>query len=115
MAFFNWSEKRIARRLAKQQLATIRSLSEAGADLPRKELYRRALMEGAGCDADRAAALVTSAERGISWWPHERDLDFREVVHQLAVSEYAEQRGNEQHGTTVVFRDIIDRIIPADL
>jgi hypothetical protein len=115
MALFHWSEKRFARRLAKQQLASLHAVRSAHPDLQGTELYQPVLMRGLGYDAGRAATVVDTAERSISWWPHDRELRFRDVVHYVAVSEFAQRSAREHPGTTVTFRDIIDRIIPADV
>jgi hypothetical protein len=115
MGIFHFAQKRFARRLAKEQLALIRILRAANPDLPRKELYKQALMRRTGYDAERAGSVVATAERGISWWPHERDLTFREVVHYLAVNEYGARSGSDEPGTSVDFRDIVNHVIPADL
>jgi hypothetical protein len=73
------------------------------------------LMLRPGYDAEWAHALVRQAEAGVSWWPHDRDRTFRDVVHYLAVSEYLDRKPAERSGTHVVFREIIDKLIPADL
>jgi hypothetical protein len=115
MPCFYWAEKRFARALAKELLGFHRAVRSESPDLPKLEIYARALMLHSGCDAERARHLVRQAEAGVSWWPHDRDLTFRDVVHSLAVSEYLERKPAEPGGTHVVFREIIDQLIPADL
>ena len=114
MPVFYRAEKRFARALAKEQLGFYRRVLSENPDLPRLEIYGRTLMLHAGYDAERARALLRQAEASTSW-PHDRDLAFRDVVHYLAVSEYLDGRPAERGGTHVVFREIIDKLISADL
>jgi len=115
LPIFYWAEKRFARALAKEQLGFYRKVLSENPDLPKLEIYSLTLMLRPGYDAERAHALVRQADAGVSWWPHDRDLAFRDVVHHLAVSEHLEQKPAERSGTHVVFREIINKLIPADL
>jgi hypothetical protein len=115
MAVFYWAEKRFARALAKEQLGFYRKVVSENPGLPSLEIYSRTLMHRAGYDTERAHTFVRRAEESVSSWPHDRDLAFRDVVHHLAVSEYLEQQPAERSGTHVVFRAIIDKVIPGDL
>jgi hypothetical protein len=115
LPIFYWAEKRFARALAKEQLGFYRKVLSENPDLPKLEIYSRTLMLRPGYDAERAHALVREAEADVSSWPHDRDLAFRDVVHHLAVSEYLERNPAEGSGTHVVFKGIIDKLIPADL
>jgi len=115
MPMFFWAEKRFARTLAKEQLGLYRKVLGENPDLPKLEIYSRILMLRPGYDAERARNLLRDAEGDVSWWPRDRDLAFRDVVHHLAVSEYLERDPSRTSGTHVNFKAIIHKLIPADL
>lgn len=113
MPFFYWAEKRFARALAKGQLGFYRAVQSENPNLSKMDIYTQALMRHPGYNDERARALVRQTEDGVSWWPHDREPTFRDIVHYLAVSEYT--KAEEHTGTHVVFKKIIDGLIPADL
>ncbi|MDH3729392.1 MAG: hypothetical protein OER77_17815 [Myxococcales bacterium] len=113
MPFLHWAEKRFARALARQQLGFYRAVQNENPSLPKLDLYAQTLMRHPGYDAERARTLVRQTEDGVSWWPHDREPTFRDIVHYLAVTEYT--KGEDHDGTHVVFKKIIDKLIPADL
>jgi hypothetical protein len=115
MRFFYWAERRFAKALARKELALYRAIRAEDPNLPRMDVYRRILLRRPGYDEERVGALLRQAEDGVSWWPHDKDLSLRDVVHYLAVNEYLEREKTERKGTHVVFRDIIDKQIPAEL
>jgi hypothetical protein len=115
MPVFYCAERRFARALAKEQLEFYGKARSENPGMPKLELYSQTLMLCPGYDSKRAHALVSDAEADVSWWPHDRDLTFRDVVHHLAVSQYLEGKPADRSGTHVVFREIIDKLIPADL
>jgi hypothetical protein len=115
VSLWNWPEKRYATRLARRLLAALTRVREAHPTLTAKEQYAKALMQALDCDAERAAELISDAEDSVSWWPHDKELNFRDLVHFVAVTLYMAECGAQRAGTTVVFRDIIYKRIPERL
>jgi hypothetical protein len=115
MSLWSWPEKRYATRVARRLLAALTAIREAHPALTAKERYAQALMQALECDAERAARLISDAEDSVSWWPHDKELNFRDLAHFVAVTLYIAEHGEQRPGTTVVFRDIICKRIPEGL
>jgi YHS domain-containing protein len=80
----------------------------------RSALYRHVVMSRTGHDAAAADAVLRAAEESFASWPASRDLNFRDVVHYLAVSEFLAAHP-ESRWLHADMRRIVQSSIPREL
>lgn len=109
-----WRERRFAAQCARDMLKLHHSLSSRYPELKGQSLYRRVVAARLNDDDLAAEAVLQHAEQSFAIWPVERALNFRDVVHYLAVSQFMAKH----HGARWVYADmrrIVDALIPQHL
>jgi hypothetical protein len=92
----------------------LRALSTRYPELKGKSLYRRVVAARLHDDDLAAEAVLQHAEQSFAIWPVERALNFRDVVHYLAVSQFMALHG-DAHWVYADMKRIVDAIIPHQL
>ena len=80
----------------------------------RSVLYRQVVMSRTGHDAAAANAVLRAAEESFASWPASRELNFRDVVHYLSVSEFLAAHP-ESRWLHADMRRIVQSAIPREL
>ena len=83
-----WRERQSATLCCRELLKVYYAVAEEHPGLDRTALYRRVVMARTGHDQSTADSILRKAEESFASWPAKRDLNFRDVVHYLAVSEF---------------------------
>jgi len=109
-----WRERRFAARCARELLKLHQGLSTRYPELKGKSLYRRVVAARLHDDDLAAEAVLQHAEQSFAIWPVERALNFRDVVHYLAVSQFMALHG-DAHWVYADMKRIVDAIIPHQL
>ncbi|MBV8209182.1 MAG: helix-turn-helix domain-containing protein [Burkholderiaceae bacterium] len=86
--FVGWQEKYSAAKTSRELLKIYNSIRAARPELRKRELYRLVVVERLGGTLAAADAVLARAAESFASWPVERELNFRDVVHYLAVSDY---------------------------
>lgn len=108
-----WRERRFAAACARSMLKQLRDLASHHPELTGPPLYRRVVAARLGSEM-AAEAVLQHAIQSFAIWPVERALNFRDVVHYLAVSEFVATHSN----TRWVYADmkhIVESLVPHDL
>jgi len=108
-----WREKRFAAACARSMLKQHRDLSTRYPELKGPSLYRRVVAARVGSDL-AAEAVLQHAEQSFAIWPVERALNFRDVVHYLAVSEFVATHSNTRWVLADMKR-VVESLIPHNL
>lgn len=82
-----WRERRLAARCCRRLLGLYETVAAEHPQLIGSSLYLEVVAMHNGCDASAAQDVLRDAEQSYAIWPVERELNFRDVVHYLAVSE----------------------------
>lgn len=108
-----WRERRFAARCARDMLELHCKLSTRYPELKGTSLYRRVVASRVGDDMV-AETVLQHAQQSFAIWPVERALNFRDVVHYVAVSEFIKthKRAGWVHAD---MRRIVEAMIPQDL
>lgn len=109
-----WRERRYARECARDMLTHHRAVSTQYPELKGASLYRRIVAARLGGDTLAAQAVLEHATQSFAIWPVERPLNFRDVVHYLAVSQYVATHP----GTRWVHADIkrvVETLVPSTM
>lgn len=89
---FTWllarRERRYARDCAREMLKLHHDFSSRFPELKGHSLYRRVVARRLDGNDLVAEAVLHHATQSFAIWPVERELNFRDVVHYLAVSQY---------------------------
>jgi hypothetical protein len=109
-----WRELRFAKKAGRSALAHYRRLRTDRPELIGQALYQTFVCERNAIDESAARAILQRAEASFAAWPNDRDLNFRDVVQYLVISEYLSSHP-ERGGTTVNMTRIIAQIIPGQL
>jgi hypothetical protein len=107
-----WEQRRSAVRFCREMLAMHAKLGAANPGLSGRSLYRLVVAARLGLSDRDADALLLRAEQSYSIWPVERELCFRDVVHYLAVTEFATEDGDlpwVAEYTTGIVNEVIPR------
>lgn len=78
-----WNEKQTARDLSRECLRLHQEVAAAAPQLPTLDRYREVVARQTGLDDDSVRRILQGATSSYAQWPHERDLQFRDVVQYL--------------------------------
>jgi len=92
--FFAWRERRFAAACCQEMLKLYRSVVAVHPELTGTSLYRQIVMARNGASVSEADAVLGWAEQSFAAWPVPRALNFRDVVHYVAVQEFAVSHKN---------------------
>ncbi|MGZ5205619.1 MAG: hypothetical protein ACXWCI_11945 [Caldimonas sp.] len=92
--FVAWQERRFAAACCQEMLKLYRSVVAVHPELTRAPLYRQIVMARSGASPSEADAVLGWAEQSFAAWPVPRALNFRDVVHYVAVQEFAVSHKN---------------------
>jgi YHS domain-containing protein len=109
-----WRERRMAARCCRELLSLYETLAADNPHLSGTSLYEGVVAAHNGCDARAARLALKEAEQSYAIWPVERDLNFRDVVHYLAVREILVADSTLPWAQADIKR-IIDASIPKEL
>jgi hypothetical protein len=107
-----WKQHRSAVRCCREMLAMHAKVGAANPGLSGRSLYRLVVAARLGLSDRAADAVLLRAEQSYSIWPVERELYFRDVVHYLAVTEFATEHGDlpwVAEYTTGIVDEVIQR------
>ena len=109
-----WRERRFAAECCRDLLSLHRAMVQRHPQLGGVELYRHIVVAHVGGDAQVADILLHRAQESYATWPVHRALNFRDVVHYLAVSGYwAVHRGRRWICSDI--RGVVNAAIPHQL
>jgi YHS domain-containing protein len=108
-----WRERRFAATCARQMLELHHDVVMRYPLLQGPDLYRRIVAQRVGDDA-AAQAVLQHAEQSFAIWPAERALNYRDVVHYLAVSEFVATH-RDAHWVYADMKRIVESVIPQGL
>jgi YHS domain-containing protein len=115
---FTWlqarRERRFARECAREMLEFHRDLSTRYPELKGHSLYRRVVARRLEGNDLVAEAVLHHATQSFAIWPVERPLNFRDVVHYLAVSQYVALNPSARWVHADI-RRVVDGLVPAQL
>lgn len=109
-----WRERRMATRCCRKLLSLYETLVADNPHLSGNRLYEGVVAAHNCCDASAARLALKEAAQSYASWPVERDLNFRDVVHYLAVREIFVADSTVPWAQADIKR-IIDASIPKDL
>jgi YHS domain-containing protein len=109
-----WRERRIAARCCRDLLSLYKTVAANHSELRGYSLYQQVVATHHHCDARAAQAVLKEAEQSYASWPANRNLNFRDVVHYLAVSEILAAHSTSPWAEADIKR-IIDAAIPHKL
>ena len=109
-----WRELRFAKKAGRRALAHYHRLRTDRPELIGQALYLAFVRERNAIDESAARAILRRAEASFAAWPNDRDLNFRDVVQYLVISEYLSSHP-ERGGTTVNMTRIIAQVVPGQL
>ena len=104
-----WRERRFAAACCRSLLGLYQRIAADHPELSGVALYLQVVAAHLGGDAAVARRVIEGAEESYAIWPVARALNFRDVVHYLAVIGYC--HGNGVAVSTDV-RPVIDAVIP---
>ena len=107
-----WRERRFVRRISRELLKLYRSMVAANPGLRGRELYRRIVIARLHTDRDSAETLIDQAEDSFAAWPVRRAVNFCDVVHFIAVSEFLATHGDSPWIHANVRQEIASQIPP---
>jgi hypothetical protein len=109
-----WRERQYAADCCRELLGLHEVVAHHHPQLSGVELYRHIVVAHIGGDAQVADTLLHRAQESYATWPVRRALNFRDVVHYLAVSGYwALHRGRRWICSDI--RGVINAAIPHQL
>lgn len=115
---FTWllarRERRYARDCAREMLKLHREFNTRYPELKGHSLYRRVVARRLDGNDLVAEAVLHHATQSFAIWPVERELNFRDVVHYLAVSQYVAMHPGARWVHADIKR-VVDELIPAQL
>jgi YHS domain-containing protein len=109
-----WRERHAATSCCRELLQLYHTVAAEHPGLAGMALYRQVVMARTGHDASTADSILRLAEESFSSWPVSRDLNFRDVVHYLAVSEFLASHP-ESRWIQADMRRIVQSSIPHNL
>jgi hypothetical protein len=113
---FTWllarRERRFARACAREMLEVHDDLRTRFPELKGHSLYRRVVARRLDGNDLVADAVLHHATQSFAIWPVERALNFRDVVHYLAVSQYVALNPAARWVHADIKR-VVDDIVPA--
>lgn len=109
-----WRERRFASECAHTLMKIHQDLSTRYPELQGEVLYRRVVATHLGGDHSAVAAVLRFAHQSFAIWPTERALNFRDVVHYLAVSQFMAEHG-QARWVYADMKRIVNAIVPANL
>lgn len=109
-----WRERRFAAECAHTLMKIHREQSVRYPELHGEMLYRRIVASHLGGDHAAVDAVLRFARQSFAIWPTERELNFRDVVHYLAVSQFMAAHGHARWVYADMKR-IVHAIVPANL
>jgi hypothetical protein len=115
---FSWlqarRERRFARECAHDMLKLHHDFSSRYPELKGHSLYRRVVARRLDGNDLVAEAVLHHATQSFAIWPVERELNFRDVVHYLAVSQYVALHPGARWVHADIKR-VVEDLIPAQL
>jgi hypothetical protein len=109
-----WSEWRFARQAARKALDCRRLLQDAHPNLRGRDFYEAFVCAYAGVGSAAALTILRRAEASFASWPNERELEFRDLVQYLAVSDFLRSHP-KRSGTIANMVRVISNIVPTGL
>lgn len=109
-----WRERRFAAECAHTLMKIHREQSVRYPGVQGEMLYRRIVANHLGGDHAAVDAVLRFARQSFAIWPTERELNFRDVVHYLAVSQFMAAHGHARWVYADMKR-IVHAIVPANL
>ena len=109
-----WRERRFAAECAHTLMKIHDDLSSRYPELQGEVLYRRVVAAHLGGDHVAVDAVLRFAHQSFAIWPTERALNFRDVVHYLAVSQFMAEHGHARWVYADMKR-IVNAVVPANL
>jgi len=109
-----WRERRFASECAHTLMKIHREQTVRYPELHGEMLYRRIVASHLGGDHAAVDAVLRFARQSFAIWPTERELNFRDVVHYLAVSQFMAEHGHARWVYADMKR-IVHAIVPANL
>lgn len=109
-----WRERRFAAECAHTLMKIHHDLSTRYPELQGEVLYRRVVAAHLGGDHVAVDAVLRFAQQSFAIWPTERELNFRDVVHYLAVSQFMAEHGHARWVYADMKR-IVHAIVPGNL
>jgi hypothetical protein len=109
-----WNEKQTARELSRDCLRLYQEVGEAAPQLPAYERYREVVARQTGLDEDSVRRILEGATTSYAQWPHDRDLQFRDVVQYLVALRCLDGEAGAE-GIRSRLESVIREEIPAEL
>jgi YHS domain-containing protein len=109
-----WRERHFAAVCCRELLKLYHTVAAQRPDLARADLYRQIVVERTDSDNTAADTILRLAEESFASWPVSRELNFRDVVHYLAVSEFLDSHKGSRW-VHADMRRIVHSVIPHDL
>jgi len=113
--FVGWQEKSSAAKTSRELLKIYNSVRAARPELRKRELYRLVVVERLGGTLAAADAVLARAAESFATWPVEREVNFRDVVHYLAVSDYLASNSVAAGWTRENLGSVVASLIPENL
>ncbi len=102
-----WQVQRVSRVM----LGRFRGIVRLQPGLERIEVYRLLVQEHVGCDGYTANRILRGAAQSFAVWPEERDLQLRDVIHYVAVTEFLHQRSRPA-GMRSDVQALVNAVVP---
>jgi len=109
-----WRERHFATVCCRDLLKLYHTVAAQRPNLARTDLYRQIVVERTDSDNTAADTILRLAEESFASWPVSRELNFRDVVHYLAVSEFLDTHKGSRW-VHADMRRIVNSAIPHDL
>ncbi len=109
-----WRERHFAVTCCREMVKLYRQVATSHPQLSGMDLYRQVVMARAGVDSTAADAMLERTRESFAEWPVPRALNFRDVVHYLAVSEFVATHSQSRWIQSDMKR-IVETAVPREL
>jgi hypothetical protein len=107
-------EREVVRRTSQRCLALYRRIESEQPDATTQQRYEFVVSQFIGDDPKAVRTALRRAEESFAAWPVERDLNFRDIVQYIAVTEYCQDNPNES-GMRARVSSVVADLIPDTL
>ena len=105
-----WQVQRVSRRMLGRFRAIVRSKPR----LDSTEAYRLLVQDHMHCDSRAADRILLGATQSFAVWPEDRDLQLRDVIHYVAVTEYLQHSAGSR-GMRSDVQAVVNAMVPGNL
>ena len=101
-------------RTSRAMLSRFRRIARSQPRLGRTEAYRVLVQDYLHCDRRAADRILSAAAQSFAAWPEDRDLQLRDVIHYVTVTEFLQQRTGER-GMRSDVQSVVHALVPQNL